>query len=86
MLVDVTDASEAPALASDVRGYLPDSQMWQQLSTYGTRQWLDIESVAVPDACATAQQQAAARQIPRGAKAFTLVGTSHRAGTWDTRA
>jgi len=85
VLVGVADASEAPALASDVRGYFPDPQMWEQLSTYGTRQWLDIESVTVPDAWATAQQQASPGQIPRGAEAFTVVGTSHRAGTWDTQ-
>jgi hypothetical protein len=83
-LVDVADAEEAAAVASDVRGYLPGAESWKQLSAYGTRQWLELESIAVPDAWSTALDQAAAGQIPRGATAFTVVGTRHRAGTWDT--
>ncbi len=84
VLVDVADADEAAALASDVRGYLPGVESWTQLGAYGTRQWLELESIAVPDAWSTALDQAAAGQIPRGATAFTVVGTRHRAGTWDT--
>lgn len=86
VVVDVADADEAPAVASDVRGYLPAAPMWQQLSAYGTRQWLEIESVAVPAAWATALEQAAPEQIPQGATAFTVTGTRHRAGTWNTQA
>lgn len=85
VVVDVADANEAAAVASDVRGYLPGAEMWEQLSAYGTRQWLELKSVAVPDAWSTALEQAAG-QIPRGAAAFTVVGTRHRAGTWDTEA
>ncbi|WP_104125963.1 hypothetical protein [Cryobacterium sp. Y57] len=84
VLVDVADAEEAAAVAADVREYLPGAEMWQRLATYGTRQWLDVESVVVPVAWATALEQAAAGQIPRGAAALTVVGTRHRAGTWDT--
>ena len=83
VLVDVADADEAAALASDVRGYLPGVESWTQLSAYGTRQWLELKSVAVPDAWSTALEQAAAGQIPDGAAAFTVVGTRHRSGTWD---
>jgi len=84
VLVDVADPDEAAAVASDVRGYLPAAEMWQQLGTYGTRQWLDLESVSVPEAWSTALQQSAPGQIPPGAVALTLVGIGHRAGTWDT--
>lgn len=84
VLVDVADPDEAAAVASDVRGYLPVAEMWAQLSAYGTRQWLDLESVVVPNAWSTALEQAAPGQIPRGATAFTVLGTRHRAGTWDT--
>ncbi|MCI4658494.1 hypothetical protein [Cryobacterium zhongshanensis] len=83
-LVDVADADEASAVAADVRGYLPGAESWKQLSAFGTRQWLELESVAVPAAWSTAQGQATAGQIPRGAAAFTVVGTRHRVGTWDT--
>ncbi|TFD54280.1 hypothetical protein E3T46_01080 [Cryobacterium sp. Hh11] len=84
VLVDVADAEEAAALAADVREYLPGAEMWQRLASYGTRQWLDVESVTVPTAWATALEQAAAGQISRGTSALTVVGTRHRAGTWDT--
>ena len=84
VLVDVADAEEAAALAADVRDYLPGADMWQRLTSYGTRQWLDVKSVTVPTAWATALEQAAAGQIPQGAAALTVAGTRHRAGTWDT--
>jgi hypothetical protein len=82
--LDVADADEATALASDVRGYLPSPEMWQRLRDYGTRQRIDVESVAAPESWSAALEQAAAGQIPRGAAAFTVVGTSHRVGTWNT--
>jgi hypothetical protein len=82
--LDVADADEAAALASDVRGYLPSAEMWERLRAYGTRQRIDVESVAAPESWSAALEQAAAGQIPRGAAAFTVVGTSHRVGTWNT--
>ena len=81
-LVDVAAADEAPAVASDVRNYLPNAEMWDRLSTYGTRQWLEISSVAVPDTWSDALAQATPGQIPRGAVAYTLTGTRHRSGSW----
>ncbi|SDS83834.1 hypothetical protein [Microterricola viridarii] len=84
VLVDAADVDEAAAVASDVRGFLPGVEMWQRLGTYGTRQWLELRSVAVPDAWSTALEQAAPGQLPRGATALKVVGTRHRAGTWDT--
>jgi len=86
VLVDAADPSEAVAVASDVRGYLPVEKMWDQLRAYGTRQWIELETSAVPTAWTTALEQAAPGQIPRGAEAFTLVGVRHREGTWTTKA
>lgn len=86
VVVDVADTDEAPAVASDVRDYLPAAQLWQQLTTYGTRQWLKIESVAVPEGWSTALQQAAPGQIPQGATALTVTGTRHREGTFNMQA
>ncbi|GAA1817696.1 hypothetical protein [Agromyces neolithicus] len=84
VLVDVADADEAAAVASDVRSFLPAPEMWQQLSVYGTRQWLEVESVTVPDAWTTVLAQATPGQLPRGASAFTVDGTRRREGTWGT--
>lgn len=84
VLVDVADGEEAAALASDVRGYLPTPAAWAQLRQYQTRQWLTIDTVVVPEAWETAQEQAAQGQIPRGAVAYTIIGTRHRTGTWGT--
>ena len=82
VLVDAADADEAAGLAADVRAYLPTIEQWEQLRTYGTRQWLTIDTARVPDAWATAVAQAAPGQLPPGATAYTIVGVRHRAGTW----
>lgn len=84
VLVDVANVDEAAVVASDVRSYLPAPEIWQQLSAYGTRQRLAVESVTVPDAWPTALAQAAQGQLPRGASAFTVEGTRQREGTWGT--
>ncbi|GAB3129262.1 hypothetical protein [Glaciibacter psychrotolerans] len=84
VLVDVANADEAPAVASDARSYFPAPAIWQQLSAYGTRQSIEIKSVIVPRAWSIALDQAAPGQIPEGATAFTVVGARHRSGIWDT--
>ncbi len=84
VLADAADDSESDALASDVRAYLPTSEAWTQLTTYQTRQWLTIDTATVPEAWMTAQDQAAPGQLPRGATAYTITGTRHRAGVWGT--
>jgi hypothetical protein len=81
-LVDVAATEEAPAVASDVRNYLPNTEMWDRLTTYGTRQRLEITSVTVPDTWSAALAQAAPGQIPKGAVAYTIAGTRHRSGSW----
>ncbi len=82
VVVDVADAEESLATASDIRSYLPTRTIWQQLRGYGTRQWLVIDSIAVPEAWSTAVVQAQPGQLPPGATAFTVEGTRHREGTW----
>jgi hypothetical protein len=84
VLSDAADDSEADALASDVRAYLPTAEAWAQLTTYQTRQWLTIDTATVPEAWATAEAQAAPGQLPRGATAYTITGTRHRTGIWGT--
>ncbi|MWC00250.1 hypothetical protein GB864_17050 [Agromyces sp. MMS17-SY077] len=83
-LVDAADHDEAAGLAADIRDYLPSTDMWAQLREYGTRQWLEIDTVTEPAAWRTAVAQAATGQIPRGAAAFTITGTRHREGIWNT--
>lgn len=85
VLSDAADSSEADALAGDVRGYLPSTDAWAQLRTYQTRQWLTIDTVVIPQAWATARAQAAPGQLPAGTTAYTITGTRHRTGTWDTQ-
>lgn len=84
VLSDAADPSEADALASDVRAYLPTADAWAQLTTYQTRQWLTIDTADVPEAWTTAEAQAAPGQLPRGATAYTITGTRHRTGIWGT--
>jgi len=84
VLSDAADDSEADALASDVRAYLPTAEAWAQLTTYQTRQWLTIDAATVPAAWATAEAQAAPGQLPHGATAYTITGTRHRTGIWGT--
>jgi hypothetical protein len=84
VLSDAADDSEADALASDVRAYLPTNEAWAQLRTYQTRQWLAIDTAAVPEAWATAEVQAAPGQLPQGATAYTITGTRYRTGIWGT--
>jgi hypothetical protein len=84
VLIDTGDASELDSLASDVRSYLPTPEAWAQLKTYQARQWLTIDMAEVPKAWETAVEQAAPGQLPAGATAYTITGTRHRSGTWET--
>lgn len=81
-LVDAADVDETSAVAADVRSYLPNTDYWTRLAVYGTRQWIEVQSIRVPDAWATARAQAAPGQIPEDAAAFTIVGIRQRSGTW----
>lgn len=83
-LADVTASVEADAAAGDVRAYLPTPAAWSQLRTHQTRQWLTIDTIDIPAAWETAVTQAAPGQLPEGAVAYTITGTRHRDGTWNT--
>ena len=83
-LADVTASAEADAAASDVRSYMPTPAVWTQLRTHQTRQWITIDSIDIPAAWEIAVQQAAPGQLPDGAVAYTVTGTRHREGTWNT--
>lgn len=83
-LADVTASIEADAAATDVRAYLPTPAAWAQLRAHQTRQWLTIDTISIPDAWETAMAQAAPGQLPDGAVAYTITGTRHRDGLWDT--
>jgi hypothetical protein len=83
-LADVTASIEADAAATDVRAYLPTPAAWAQLRTHQTRQWLTIDTISIPDAWETAVAQAVPGQLLDGAVAYTITGTRHRDGIWNT--
>lgn len=82
VIVDAGDPSgaETAALASDVRTYLPTSEAWMTLRTYGTRQWLTIDEAFVPTSWNDAIDQATPGQLLPGTIAYTITGTRHRSG------
>ena len=67
-----------------MRAYLPTPAAWAQLRTHQTQQWLIIDTISIPDAWETAVAQAAPGQLPAGAVAYTITGTRHRDGIWNT--
>lgn len=83
-VLDAGDGTEVDMLAADIRGYLPSPSAWAQLRQYQTRQWVTIDTIVIPEAWNTALDQAAPGQLPEGATAYTITGTRHRTGTWDT--
>ena len=88
VIVDAGDPSgtETAGLASDVRTYLPTTNAWSTLRTYGTRQWLTIDEAFVPASWSDAVDQAAPGQLLPGTVAYTITGTRHRAGIVGTQA
>lgn len=74
---------EQAGLASDIAAYLPTRTAWIDLRQYATAQHLSIERVFVPDAWATAVEQAQPGQLAEGTLAYTIEGTRHRSGTWN---
>lgn len=80
-VADPTGESTVGLLA-DANGYLPTDAAWRDLAQYGTRQWLDIESVTTPTKWAQAKAQAAGQLLP-GTAALTVRGTRRRAGVWN---
>jgi hypothetical protein len=68
---------ETPGLVEDVGNYLPDQAAWASLRRMGVRQWIDIDTITVPDRWAQAADQAGP-----GAVAHTVTGTRRREGVW----
>lgn len=71
-----------PGLVADVTAYLPSQAAWSQLRPYSSRQWLSIESLAIPDLWAQAEAQAGSGLMP-GTTAYTVRGVRHREGVWE---
>lgn len=74
---------EQAGLASDVAAYLPTRTAWLDLRQYATTQHLSIDRVFVPEAWATAVEQAQPGQLAEGTVAYTIEGTRHRSGVWN---
>lgn len=82
-LIDIADPAEAPGLAADLRSYYPDDTAWRVLQGYSTRQWLELDTAAVPETWARITEDARPGTLPPGAVAYTITGTRHRAGSWE---
>jgi hypothetical protein len=82
-VADPTGEGEGAGLANDLGNYLPDQTTWIKLRGYATRQWLDIETVVIPEAWGQAVAGAAPGQILPGTLAYTITGTRHREGVWE---
>lgn len=85
-VADPTGEGEGAGLANDIGNYLPDAATWVKLRGYATRQWLDIETVTIPDVWDQAVADAAPGQILPGTTAFTITGTRHREGVYEKQA
>lgn len=79
---DPTGAEQA-GLASDIAAFLPSRDAWIELRQYATTQHLTIETAYIPEAWATAVEQAQPGQLADGTTAVTIEGTRHRAGLWN---
>ena len=76
-------AAEQAGLASDIAAYLPSRDAWLKLRQYATAQHLTIDNTFIPDAWATAVEQAQPGQLAEGTIAVTIEGTRHREGLWN---
>ncbi len=85
VILDVGDptGAEQAGLASDIAAYLPSRDAWIELRQYATIQHLTIDDAYIPDAWATAVEQAQPGQLAEGTVAVTIEGTRHRAGLWN---
>lgn len=87
IVLDVGDPSgvEQAGLAADIATLLPTREAWVDLRRYATTQSLTIENIYVPAAWAEAITQARPGQLPPGAVAYTIEGTRHRDGIWNSQ-
>ena len=82
-LVAVADPTghETNGLISDLDNYLPDRETWIALQEYQTRQWLEIDTVVIPEAWEDAVA-VGGDAMAEGTVAYTVTGIRHRAGVW----
>lgn len=83
-LLAVADPSgeESAGLATDLTTYLPSPESWEDLKTYETRQWIDINSYEVPDGWTSAEDTSESADLAAGTTAYTIVGLRRRSGIW----
>lgn len=72
---------ETPGLISDVAGYEPTTDQWQQLAGLYVAQHLEITSAVTPSMWPRAMAQAHGQLRP-GTTAITITGTRQRTGMW----
>jgi hypothetical protein len=73
---------ETAGLVSDLGGYLPDQATWATLRDMDTRQWVTIDTLAVPTSWGQAVAEATDGELRPGVTAYTITGTRHREGVW----
>ena len=76
-------AAESPGLIADVSAYLPTDEAWAYLKQYYTRQWIEIESITVPDLWPQAVAEVGPDGFAPGTTAYTIEGVRHRSGVWE---
>lgn len=83
-LLAVADPSgdESAGLATDLTTYLPSAESWEDLKTYETRQWIDINSYEVPAGWKSAASNSDTSNVARGTTAYTITGLRRRSGVW----
>lgn len=75
--------SESSGLLADVTAYLPTEKAWTYLTQFYTRQWIEIESISIPDLWPQAVSEAGPGGFAPGTTAYTIEGVRHRAGVWE---
>ena len=81
-IADPTGA-ESQGLIADMAAYLPTDEAWAYLKPYYTRQWIEIESVTVPNLWSRAVNEAGPGGFAPGTTAYTVEGVRHRSGVWE---
>jgi hypothetical protein len=83
-ILAVADPSgeESAGLVTDLATYLPSPASWADLRGYRVRQWIDINSYAVPDSWDETTADDAGRELAAGTTAYTVSGLRRRSGIW----
>ncbi|EGD42808.1 cell wall protein [Nocardioides sp. NPDC057772] len=83
-ILAVADPSgeESAGLVTDLATYLPSPASWADLRGYRVRQWIDINSYAVPDSWDETRADDAGRELAAGTTAFAVSGLRRRSGIW----